>query len=260
MYKNLTIFSLEKPIANLDLSRTEFTPCTAQQEVSQGFVPINNELVYLDDNCYLHVALKTETKRVPADVLKSTLEKRISTLGFKPPKEELEILKSNVKFELLAKAFPTSKVTQAYITPEIIVVNTASLKHAEELISRLRVALGGLIATPYAIQDVELKMTDLVATGDTLPEDLVICDSALLSGLDSSVKYKHHDLSCSEIKSHIAEGLVVSELGLMHDNVKFTLTETSQFKGLKFDYESGGLRDDCLILADVVDKLLAVTA
>jgi len=260
MFKNLTIFTIDTPISTVDLSDHSFTPCASQQESSSGFITVEGELIHTDANKYRHIALKTETKRVPSCIMKDTLKKRIDDLPFHPTKAELDVLKSTVHFELLAKAFPTSKVTQAYITPEIIVVNTASQKSAEALISQLRLATGGLIVTPYAVQDVALKMTDWVDTGDTLPEELIIGDSVLLSGLDSSVKYKHHDLSCNEIKSHIAEGLVVSELGLLHDGIKFTLTETSQFKGLKFDYESEGFDADCLLLADVVDKLLAVTA
>lgn len=259
MYKNLTIFTIESPITNLDLSNHVFTPCTVQQELSSGFILVNGELVYRDANGNLHVALKTETKRVPADVKKDLIKKRVDSLPFHPTKEEMIAIKNNIHFELLAKVFPTNKVIQAYITDEMIVVNTSSQKQAEELISMLRLALGELICKPYVIYDVTMKMTDWVDTGELLPEDLIIGDSSVLSGLESTIKYKHHDLSCDEIKSHIAEGMVVSELGLLHDYIKFTLTENSQFKGLKFDYESDGFDADCLLLADIVDKLVAIT-
>jgi recombination associated protein RdgC len=257
MFKNITAFLLETPIDTLDLSANTFTPCTAQQEVSQGFVPVEGELVYTDTNTHHHIALKTETKRVPAGLLREEINKRIESLPFHPTKAEKDTIKSNVHFELLAKAFPTSKVTEAYITDNTIVVNTSSLKLAEELVSQLRVALGGLTATLYNIEDITFKMTDWVDKGDTLPEGLIVGDSALLLGLDSSIKYKRHDLSCNEIKSHIADGLQVTSLGLELEGIKFTLTEDSQFKSLKFDYESDGFDADCLLLADVVDKLLA---
>jgi len=261
MYKNLTLFVLDAPISTLNLSDNHvFTPCTAQQETSSGFVPVQGNLTYVDANGYTHVALKTETKRVPSDIKKELLKKRIADLPFHPTKSELDVLKSTVHFELLAKAFPISKIVEAYITPEKIIVNTSSLKQAEALISQLRSAQCELVAIPLDIQDISFKMTDWVDKGDTLPDSLIVTDKATLSGIESTIKYKNYVLECNEIKSHIAEGLQVTEVSLECDVAKFTLTETSQFKGLKFDYESEGFEDDCLLLADVVDKLLAITA
>src|SRR5690625_6455834 len=90
-----------------------------------------------------------------------------------------------------------------------MVVNAASAKRAEDLLSQLRESLGSLKVIPLnPTQAPTQLMTEWVRTG-TPPEDFELGeDCELQAGKDSRIiRCRHQDLTAPEISSHLDSGM-----------------------------------------------------
>lgn len=160
--------------------------------------------------------------------------------GRKLGKKERGAIKDELIFELLPKAFSFSRKTYAYVDPKggWLVVDAASAKAAEDLLSHLRKCLGSLPATPINTDASPIEIMTAWLSSGQLPEHLAIEDECELRSPEEAggiIRCKRHDLAVPEIKNHLDSGKQVIKLALnWSDRIAFVLDEHLALKRLKF--------------------------
>lgn len=253
-FKNLTLFRLTEAFtlspSELEekLQSLSFKHCGSQELVSIGWTsPLgkhSEQLVHVA-NGFLMLCSKKEEKVLPTQVVNELVQEKISELedrdGRKLPKKERTAIKDEVIFELLPKAFVFSRNTYAYIDTKggWLVVDSASPKKAEDLLSSLRKCLGSLPAVPPAtVTPPSTIMTQWLFSDELPPSDVTIedeCELRMPDEAGSTIRCKRHDLSLPEIKNHLDSGKQVIKLAISWDDrFSFVLDENLGIKRLKF--------------------------
>jgi recombination associated protein RdgC len=265
-FKNLQLYRFTKPF-ELDsetlgqrLAAHSFVPCGSQDTSRSGWTPPlgrhANEFVHAT-NGYLMVCCKRQDKLLPAVVVNEVLEEKLLKIeeseGRKLPAKQRRSLKDEVIFSLLPQAFARSSLQYAYISPRdnLLVVNAASARRAEELVEDLRTALGSLPVVPSARP----------APGFTLGEECELRDNADISCV---IRCKNQDLTTNEIGGHLKTSMHVSKLALnWQDRIEFLLDEKLIVKRLRFsdlvqDQASEIETDDVAARFDVDFSIMAL--
>ncbi len=252
-FKNLQLYRFTKPF-ELDaetlgkqLEEHSFVPCGSQDTSRSGWVPPlgrhGSEFVHAT-NGYLMVCSRRQDKLLPAAVVNEALEEKLLEIeereARKLPAKQRRSLKDEIIFSLLPKAFARSSLQYAYISPRdnLLVVNAASAKRAEELIDDLRSALGSLSVIPLASNSQPIEvMTQWVnsaqpAQGFVLGEECELRDNADISCV---IRCKNQNLGAAEIVNHLKTGMHVSKLSLnWQQRIEFVLDEKLIIKRLRF--------------------------
>lgn len=251
-FKNLQLYRFTQPFAldaetlGSQLSEHAFIPCGSQETNRVGWAPPlgrhGSEFVHAS-NGFLMICLKRQDKLLPAAVINEALEEKMVNFeeseGRKMPAKQRRSVKDELVFSFLPKAFAKSSYEYAYIAPQddLLVVNSASAKRAEEMIDALRAALGSLSVIPLAAKHQPIDvMTRWLNTqpdsGFTLGEECELRDNADVSCL---IRCKNQDLSSQEISSHLKTGMHVSKLALnWQERLEFVLDEKLIVRRLRF--------------------------
>ncbi len=252
-FKNLQLYRFTKPF-DLDastlgqqLEQQAFVPCGSQDVTRSGWVPPlgrhGSEFVH-STNGYLMVCAKRQDKLLPSAVINEALEEKALEIESREarqlPRKERRALRDEVYFSLLPKAFVRSSLQFAYISPrdQLLVVDAASAKRAEELLQDLRDALGSLSVIPLVSKhqpiDVMTRWVSSaqIAAGFELGEECELRDNADIS---SVIRCKNQDLTSAEIVNHLKTGMHVSKLALnWQQRLEFVLDEKLVVKRLRF--------------------------
>ncbi|WP_024298561.1 recombination-associated protein RdgC [Methylomicrobium lacus] len=252
-FKNLTIFRLTEAFTltpselEQKLQALLFRPCGPHEEFSFGWTqPIgkaSDQLVHAA-NGFMMLCGKKEEKVLPTAVVNEMLQEKIGEIeereARKLAKKERTTLKDELMFELLPKAFRFSRKTYAYIDPKggWLLVDSASAKSAEDLLSNLRKCLGSLPAVPLnTIDKPSVNMTQWLLTQQA-PDDLTIEDECELRSLEEEggiIRCKKHDLTVPEIKNHLDTGKQAIKLAVnWAGRIAFVLDEHLALKRLRF--------------------------
>ena len=252
-FKNLAIYRFTEPFAlsaedlEQKLSQQPFHPCGGHDEFSVGWTaPLGKASDSLThaNNGYFMVCAKKEEKVIPASVINEMLQDKIAEIeereARKLPNKERSRLKDELVFELLPRAFSFSRKTYAYIDSQggWLVVDAASPKKAEDLLSQLRKCLGSLPVVPIGANvKPSTEMTQWLLE-NTSPKDIMIEDECELRSLEEEggiVRCKRHDLALPEIKNHLDSGKQVIKLAISWaDRLSFIVDENLSVKRLKF--------------------------
>lgn len=258
-FKNLMIYRLSRDI---DLSADEiekqlvalsFTPCGSLDTTKTGWVsPMGSHGDMLTHVVAEHILLcaRKEEKILPSPVIKQTLQAKIDKLeaeqSRKLKKTEKDALKDEVLHSLLPRAFSRFNQTAIWIDTKnnLILVDAASAKRAEDTLALLRKSLGSLPLVPLTLESpIELTLTAWVRSGD-VPAGFFLQDEAELKALlegGGVIRCKNQELISDEIAVHIEAGKLVTKLGLeWQERVQFVLCDDGSLKRLKF---SDKLRD-----------------
>lgn len=252
-FKNLAVYRLTEPftlsVEDLEqkLADKRFRPCGSHDESSFGWTsPLgkaSEQLVHASNGFFMLCA-KKEEKVIPAAVINDLLAEKVEEIEAremrKLPKKERTQVKDELIFELLPRAFAFSRKTYAYIDPKggWMVVDAASPKKAEDLLSTLRKCLGSLPVIPLnPANEPASVMTDWLMH-QTTPSDLLVeneCELRSQADEGAIVRCKKHDLSLPEIKNHLDNDKQVIKLALnWTDRLSFILDENLAVKRLKF--------------------------
>lgn len=252
-FKNIRLYRLTQPFSLSPEALAEklasklFQPCGGLDLTRYGFVPPlgrhGTSLVHATNGC-LMVCAKKQEKILPGAVVNEHLDERVSQIEQaekrRVSRKERQDLKDEVIFSLLPKAFVRSRLDFAYIDTQegLIVVNAASAKRAEDLLTALREALDTLPCLPVVAQTAPaFIMTQWLAQGhaNTPFEMGEECD--LLAPKDGRiVRCKKQDLSADEIRNHITVGLAVQKMSLLWNQaIAFVLDDQLGLKRLKFE-------------------------
>ncbi|MCP4283307.1 MAG: recombination-associated protein RdgC [Gammaproteobacteria bacterium] len=252
-FRNLQIYQLSSPFElspealHDKLSAKPSRECGNMELASYGWeAPLGRHgelLTHAVSHCTM-ICMRREEKVLPAAVVNQQLSQRISDLeeaeGRKVRRREKGEIKDEIFLDLLPKAFTKTILTYAYIDSKDgwLLVDAASPKRAEELISMLRETLGTLPLRPLEVSYSPAKAMTAWLQGEQLPQAFVIGDECELrdpAEEGGMVRCRRQDLEGSEIAGHLKAGKEVIKMSMeWHEKLSFVLTEELAVKRLKF--------------------------
>ena len=228
------------------LAQSEFSPCQGLDWFSEGFssqVHFSPELVFPADFTW-RVALKKEEKVLPAGVIRDILDEKVLEIqnndGRNVGRKEKQELKDQITDDLLPRAFTKSTRTEAVFDTKrgFLLINNATTAKAENLLTKLREALGGLEATlPNTKQSLSSLMTNWLLQGHCeggfeLDSD---CELKGVGDVVPVVKVSKQDLTANEVVQHVKNGKTVTQLGLVwREQIAFILTQDFTLKRIQY--------------------------
>ncbi|HET8707024.1 MAG TPA: recombination-associated protein RdgC [Pseudomonadales bacterium] len=250
IYRFLAPFTLSPEALHEKLDKHRFKPCDRSQPVSYGFVsPLgkNSDMLVHAANGFTMIAARKEQKLLPNAVVNEKLAEKVEAIQEaeqrKVGRKEKMALKEEIYLTLLPQAFSRSQWIQAYIAPEdgLLVVNSASAKTCEELLSFLRQAIGSLIVAPIAINTSPAELFSRWVKKQKAPRHFSFLDECELrdpSEEGGIVKCKRLDMACDEIAAHMQSGMQVNKIALLwNDAVSFVFAEDLALRRLRFSDE-----------------------
>lgn len=258
--KKLSVYSVSRDVDFSMLYKEclsfVFTPCGSQDMARTGFISpfgASSEVMTLQGNGFILLAVKNEQKILPAPVIKQELEKKIAKLeseqSRKLKKTEKDSLKDEVLHSLLPRAFSKHHVSHIIIdgANKRIYINEGARK-SEDLLALLRKTLGSLPVVPLTLETpAELTMTKWVKEAD-IPAGFALGDAAELKAIleDGGIaRVKNQDLCSDEIITHLEAGKLVTRLSLdWQERVQFTLDDGFSLTGIKFSDALAEQNDD----------------
>ncbi len=252
-FKNLRIYRLTEawehtPDAlNTALEAHCFNPVGSLDIFRYGFIePLGrhgHEFIHIT-NGNIMICAKKQEKILPAAVVNEKVEEKALAISEAESRnvgrKERQTLKDEIIFSLLPKAFAKSSLDYAYIAPQerLIIVNSSSAKRAEDLLSKLREALGSLRVIPLSCKNVPTQtMTHWLHSGKLAADFELGEECELQAGKDGRViRCKKQDLTANEILNHINSGMFVSKLAVTwKESIHCILDDQLAVKRLKFD-------------------------
>ena len=250
-YKNAIIYLLPdgwQPEAGLNekLEQAAFTPCMGLDWFSEGFAPptpFSSDFVFTAQNSN-RVCLKHEEKVLPSATVRDLVHEKVAEIQEAEARnvwyEEKQRLKDQITDDLLPRALTQSRRTEAIFDTErgFLLVNEASDKRAEQMLIKLREALGGLkVAMPHTRESPASLMTEWLLQGHA-EGGFELGYNVLLQGVGDvvpKVKISKKDLTHPEVIQHAKNGMKVVELELeWREQISFTLTQNFALKRIRF--------------------------
>ena len=225
------------------LDEHRFAPPCGLDWFTDGFaVPqlFGDELVFAA-NKTLGISLKREERVLPGAVIKTVLDEKIAKIeaeeARKVGRKERQELKEQIVDELLPRAFTRASRTDAVLVGGYLLINQTGNK-AENLLSHLREALGGLRAQPTITRrSVSELMTEWLLRGEADGQFELDDYVALVGAGDMApeVRIKREDVTAEEVVQHVKCGKRVVELGLVwRESGVLVLTQDLTFKRIGY--------------------------
>ncbi|ANC83040.1 recombination-associated protein RdgC [Pseudomonas putida] len=254
-FKNLLTYRLTQEVPfepealEAALASKPARPCASQELTTYGFVaPFGKgedaPLVHVSGE-YLLIAARKEERILPSSVVNDAVKEKVEEIETeqmrKVYKKERDQIKDEIIQAFLPRAFIRRSMIFAAIAPRlgVILVNSASAKRAEDLLSTLREVMGSLPVRPATVKIAPVAtMTDWIksqqaAEGFYVLDECELRDTAEDGGI---VRCKRQDLTGEEIQLHLSTGKVVTQLALAwQDKLSFILDDKMVIKRLKFE-------------------------
>ncbi|MCE5988926.1 MULTISPECIES: recombination-associated protein RdgC [unclassified Pseudomonas] len=254
-FKNLLTYRLTQDVPfepealEAALASKPARPCASQELTTYGFVaPFGKgedaPLVHVSGE-YLLIAARKEERILPSSVVNDAVKEKVEEIETeqmrKVYKKERDQIKDEIIQAFLPRAFIRRSMIFAAIAPRLgmVLVNSASAKRAEDLLSTLREVMGSLPVRPATVKIAPVAtMTDWVksqeaAEGFYVLDECELRDTAEDGGI---VRCKRQDLTGEEIQLHLSTGKVVTQLALAwQDKLSFILDDKMVIKRLKFE-------------------------
>jgi recombination associated protein RdgC len=192
----------------------------------------------------LILKLCTETKAVPAGVVKREVDERLDQIekatARRPKGKAARQLKEDVVHELLPRAFPKRADTLVWIdsAAQRVLIGAGSVKKADAVISLLVELLGGglRLSLLQTARSPAMAMSDWL-TEKEAPAGFSVdreCELKQGEGEKATVRYTRHTLDIDEVGLHIRQGKLPTQLALTwNSRVSFVLTETLTLKKIQ---------------------------
>jgi len=231
--------------------------CESQELATYGFISpyATKEVVRSDGSPALStwsesskavlIACRHEQKIIPGAVIREEVDQRVKAQEAEQQrkiyKKERDSIKDQVTLEFLPRAFTRSSVTMAYIDldQQLVIVDSASHKKAEDMLSTLREVLGSLPLRPLTVKiSPSATLTDWVRTSTTPPGFFTLdtCTLTDVSDDGGSVICKTQDLTTDEVKALIDTGKVVTKIDLaFEDKMSFSIAENLTISKVRFE-------------------------
>lgn len=253
-FRNLTLFRFPKHAADLlgdglakRFKKHSLRPCGPLETQTRGWVsPFGrgeDDLVH-QIGAFTLVTLGGEDKLLPASVVNEAVADKIEALetqrGKRISGRERKRLKDEALTDMLPRAFVKPSRLSAYLDAREgwLVVDTASRKAAEGLLTVLRETLGTFPAVPPDPAESPRALMTEWLTGAKLPEGFELGDECELkdpSDRGAQVRCRRQALDAEEVREHLKGGKQVTQLGLnVDEHVAFVLGEDLAVRKLRF--------------------------
>jgi recombination associated protein RdgC len=255
LFKNARVYQLSTPFELEGLALHEqikgraFRGCGPLEAATMGWTPPlgpQAELLVHTAKDHLLVSARRQERLLPAAVVSEAVAERVAELeqqeGRDVSRRERGQLKDALLAEMLPQAFTRSRVIRALIDPQSsrVIVDAASDKMAEEVLSLLRECLGTLPAVPLASTSAAEHFTRWVLSGDP-PAGFTLEDQCELrdpGDKGTVVRCRGVDLGSAEVRAHIDTGMQVAAVGLnWQDALSLVLADDLSLKRLRFEDE-----------------------
>ena len=248
-FKNLQIYRLPKNLPfdldSLDeaLSRQILQPCGASEMQRAGWVPPREGGAFVHAlNRQWLLALGVEQRLLPTSIVRRAADERAKAIeeaeGRRVGRRELRDLREATASELMPRAFVARRTIYGWVDPinGWLVIDAASPAKAEVFLEQLRKSAEGfpaaLLKTPSSPS---AAMTGWIADGEAPSGFSIDQDIELRSAENAVIRYARHSLEGKEIGQHIADGKVVTRLGLTwNERIAFVFDDKLQVKRLEF--------------------------
>jgi recombination associated protein RdgC len=194
---------------------------------------------------FLLISARKEERILPGSVVRDAVKEKVEEIEAeqmrKVYKKERDQIKDEIIQAFLPRAFIRRSSTFAAIAPKqgLILVNSASPKRAEDLLSTLREVIGTLPVRPLTVKmSPTATMTEWVTTQKAADDFFVLDECELRDTHEDGgiVRCKRQDLTSEEIQLHLSTGKVVTQLSLAwQDKLSFVLDDKMVVKRLKFE-------------------------
>lgn len=283
-FKNLLVYRLTQDIPfDAEALETALTtkparPCASQELTTYGFVaPFGKgedaPLVHVSQD-FMLISARKEERILPGSVVRDAVKEKVEEIEAeqmrKVYKKERDQIKEEIIQAFLPRAFIRRSATFAAIAPKLglILVNSASPKRAEDLLSTIREVIGSLPVRPLNVKNAPAAvMTEWVKTQKAADDFFVLDECELRDTHEDggTVRCKRQDLTSDEIQLHLSTGKQVTQLSLAwQDKISFVLDDKMVVKRLRFEElltdeaeENGG--DDALGQQDASFTLMMLT-
>ena len=254
-FKNLLTYRLTQDVPfepealEAALASKPARPCASQELTTYGFVaPFGKgedvPLVHVSGD-FLLIAARKEERILPSSVVNDAVKEKVEEIETeqmrKVYKKERDQIKDDIIQSFLPRAFIRRSMIFAAIAPRLglILVNSASAKRAEDLLSTLREVMGSLPVRPVTVKTApSATMTDWVKSQAPAADFFVLDECELRDTHEDGgiVRCKRQDLASEEIQLHLGTGKVVTQLALAwQDKLSFVLDDKTVIKRLKFE-------------------------
>ena len=252
-FKNLRLYrlteewTLSPEALNDKLAEFCFNPCGNLDPLRYGFEPPlgrdSDQFVHAA-NGYIMICAKKQEKILPSGVIKEQLEEKVNAIREAESRpvgrKERDSMKDEIIFSLLPRAFTKSSLDYAYIAiqEKLIVVNASSAKRAEDLLSKLREALGTLRCLPIAPKHLPTQVMTQWLRDSQAPHQFELGEEVELQASKDGrvVRCKKQDLTASEIRNHLDSGMHVSKIALCwKESIHCIVDDQLGIKRLKFE-------------------------
>lgn len=249
--KQITPFILTHETPSADILNEKFTanPITKILDLgvhwfTEGFAkptPFSNDFVFTADKT-VSGCLKRFTRILPSDVVAAHVAARVAEIEQKEKRHvgisERTKIKEKVIDDLLPKAFIRNSSSHFIFnqSDKMLFVYESSEKKAENTLSKIRQALGGLgavrIQTATSIQTLMNEwFYQQKCAGNFEFDDYTLLKHSQVS----SIRVKGCDLTSDNINKHAQNGFHVHELGLVwREQIAFVLTADFVLKRIQF--------------------------
>lgn len=259
-FKQVTPFRVfelpETERLEIALAESWFCSISGLDWFSEGFycpVPFGKHIIFEAQKTML-ISLMREEKVLPSAAIKHKLDERIIKIQTEERRnvgrKEKQELREAIIDDLLPKALTKRSRTNGLLDTGWLWVDTASRHKAENLLTKLREALGGLPAQqPVARQSPASLMTNWLLHGEAQGRFVLDSDVTLVGAGDVApkVKISRKDLTAEDVVQHAKNGMTVTELGLVwNDRVAFILTQDLTLKRIQWlDVVQEEAQDNC---------------
>jgi recombination associated protein RdgC len=254
-FKNLLVYRLtqdvpfDAEVLEAALASKPARACASQELATYGFVaPFGKgedaPLVHASQD-FLLVAARKEERILPGSVVRDAVQEKIEEIEAeqmrKVYKKERDQIKDEIIQAFLPRAFIRRSSTFAAIAPKqgLILVNSASAKRAEDLLSTLREVMGSLPVRPLSVKVAPTATMTEWVKGQQAAQDFFVLDECELRDMAEDggiVRCKRQDLTADEIQLHLNTGKQVTQLALAwQDKLSFVLDDKMVVKRLKFE-------------------------
>jgi recombination associated protein RdgC len=250
MFRNLRLFRIDgswpdsEQSLSTSLEENAFEPCGRFSERSAGWEAPGGE-----DNPLLCrrlmgadlLQLRTQSRIIPAAAVKEALEQRVAEFRqrtrLEPPRRELTRMKMETRDELIGRALLKSERARACAIPSasILAVDVATASKAEWLLDQLRPCLPTVRCTPLEFDTKPDVLMKRMFQGD-LPKGFRLgleCRMQSPADARTTGTWRNVELSDAAIQRHVADGMRLTHLGLVFDEVmSFVLSEDGSISKL----------------------------
>ena len=252
MFRNVRLYRFDNAWPDTEealseaLATAAFRPCGPLTERSSGFevvMPEAGESLARRVSGADLMKLRSQSRVLPAAAVNEELEARIEDfrkrMGEDPVPREKRRMKTEVRDELMPKSMVKSDRIRGYvdIATKTLGIDAGQPAAAERFERRLRAAFGDLDIKPLAFRSPVSEFLTRMFLGDAPPNFTLGRECRMTDAADtaSNVRWSNFDLTDSTIRRHVADGMRLTHLGLVYDNImSFVLDENGVLTKVKF--------------------------